>query len=497
MIPNLIGNKPNWKALKEGLAAMGREDIILIEDSADTVTHTAETDIATTSFYASHVITAGGAGGMVMFNDEKLRNICLQFRDWGRMGDNSEIMSDRFNHSVDGIPYDHKFLYGVANKPSAPLHMVFIGIVTRKNSNNGEIFVKVQNGFELEELHNVAISSIANKNLLMYEAATSLWKNNTLGNVIGGLSTQYVKGDGTLGSFPDIGGGGGLIYYLNGSVSGSAAGYYQMSKTPVFGAGADFSLTGNGLIVQFITDANDPSLLSVPSGAWRFGLYASMGTGGNSSKFYVEIYKYDGTTFTLIGSSSGTPESVVNGTAIEYYTTTVAVTTVALAVTDRIAIRVYATDNNTRTMTIHTENSHLCDVATTFPSGISSINGLITPSQYLSTTTTGTDFTISSTTNTHYFNLPVASSTVTGKLSSTDWTTFNNKQNALTNPITGTGTANYLSKFTTATSLANSLVYDNGTNVLIGTTTASTDYSTALLTLAKICVIRLFGGSGL
>ena len=113
MLPNLIGNKPNWKAIKEGLVAMGREDIILIEDSADTVTYTPETDIATTSFYASHVITAGGSGGMVMFNDEKLRNVSLQFRDWGRMGDNSEIMSDRFNHSVDGIPYDHKFLYGV------------------------------------------------------------------------------------------------------------------------------------------------------------------------------------------------------------------------------------------------------------------------------------------------------------------------------------------------------------------------------------------------
>jgi len=113
MIPNLIGNKPDWKAIKEGLTAMGREDIILIEDSADTVTYTSETDIATTSFYASHVITAGGAGGMVMFNDKELRDVCLQFRDWGRMGDNSEIMADRFNHSVDGIPYDHKFLYGV------------------------------------------------------------------------------------------------------------------------------------------------------------------------------------------------------------------------------------------------------------------------------------------------------------------------------------------------------------------------------------------------
>lgn len=113
MLPNLIGNKPNWGEIKQGLIKLGREDIILIEDSADTITTTLESDISTTSFYASHVITAGGSGGMVMFNDEKLMNICLQYRDWGRLGDNSEIMSDRFNHSVDGIPYDHKFLYGV------------------------------------------------------------------------------------------------------------------------------------------------------------------------------------------------------------------------------------------------------------------------------------------------------------------------------------------------------------------------------------------------
>lgn len=127
MLPNLIGNKPDWKKIKEGLITMGREDIILIEDSADTVTHTPETDIATTSFYASHVITAGGAGGMVMFNEEKYRNTCLQFRDWGRIGDNSEEMSDRFNHSVDGIPYDYKFLYGVLgyNMKSSEMNAAF------------------------------------------------------------------------------------------------------------------------------------------------------------------------------------------------------------------------------------------------------------------------------------------------------------------------------------------------------------------------------------
>jgi CDP-4-dehydro-6-deoxyglucose reductase, E1 len=113
MIPNLIGNKPNWKAIKEGLKEMGREDIFVIEDSADTVTYTEESDVSTTSFYASHVITAGGMGGMVMFNDEKHVKRALMYRDWGRIGDNSENMDERFAHDVDGLPYDYKFLYGV------------------------------------------------------------------------------------------------------------------------------------------------------------------------------------------------------------------------------------------------------------------------------------------------------------------------------------------------------------------------------------------------
>ena len=113
MLPNLIGNKPDWVKLKAGLVAMGREDIFLIEDSADTITETQITDVSTTSFYASHVITAGGVGGMVKFNDEKHVTKALQYRDWGRLGNDSEIMDDRFNHTVDGIPYDHKFLYSV------------------------------------------------------------------------------------------------------------------------------------------------------------------------------------------------------------------------------------------------------------------------------------------------------------------------------------------------------------------------------------------------
>jgi len=133
MLPNLIGNKPDWQRLRKELEKINREDIILIEDSADTITHTNESDISTTSFYASHIITAGGSGGMVMFNNTKYRDVCLQFRDWGRMGDNSEVMTDRFNHSVDGIPYDYKFLYGVLgyNFKSSEMNAAF-GLVQLK-----------------------------------------------------------------------------------------------------------------------------------------------------------------------------------------------------------------------------------------------------------------------------------------------------------------------------------------------------------------------------
>lgn len=109
LLPNLIGNLPDWENLR---ARLPRSDIWIIEDSADTIIHSPWSDVSTTSFYASHIITACGSGGMVMFNTEAHVKEALMYRDWGRIGDNSENMDDRFNHMVDGIPYDHKFLYG-------------------------------------------------------------------------------------------------------------------------------------------------------------------------------------------------------------------------------------------------------------------------------------------------------------------------------------------------------------------------------------------------
>lgn len=84
------------------------------------------------------------------------------------------------------------YIFGLANKPVAPAHLVFLGVVTRGQQINGEIFVKVQNGFEINELHDVLVgtgySSIpADNDLLAFDAASGLWKNQTASQA--GLAT--------------------------------------------------------------------------------------------------------------------------------------------------------------------------------------------------------------------------------------------------------------------------------------------------------------------
>jgi hypothetical protein len=123
----------------------------------------------------------------------------------------------------------------------------------------------------------------------------------------------------------------------------------------------------------------------------------------------------------------------------------VAVPLTALAVTDRLALRVYIVNSVIgRTIINHTQDSHLCQVITTFSSGVSSINGLTKQTQYLAVGTSGTDFAINSATDTHTFDLPTASATNRGALSSANWSTFNGKQNAITLTTTGTGAATFI-----------------------------------------------------
>ena len=92
-------------------------------------------------------------------------------------------------------------IYGLANKPVAPAHLVFIGIVTRANSSNGEIFIRPQNGFELREIHDVLIVSVSENNLLAYDATSGLWKNQTAAEA-GLIADGATAGGDLTGTYP-------------------------------------------------------------------------------------------------------------------------------------------------------------------------------------------------------------------------------------------------------------------------------------------------------
>ena len=74
----------------------------------------------------------------------------------------------------------------VANTPPIePNHAVFIGYVARSHPNQGRVVLAIQNGYELDELHGVLITTPANNNVLTYESSTSLWKNKTVETALG------------------------------------------------------------------------------------------------------------------------------------------------------------------------------------------------------------------------------------------------------------------------------------------------------------------------
>ena len=118
MIPNLLGNVPDWKKI---FLLAKKNKLKIIEDSADTIGYKLNkknlgnySDITTNSMYASHIITGAGFGGMICFNDKKIYNKAKLLRGWGRSSavfNESEGIKKRFSIKVDGIPYDGKYIF--------------------------------------------------------------------------------------------------------------------------------------------------------------------------------------------------------------------------------------------------------------------------------------------------------------------------------------------------------------------------------------------------
>lgn len=170
-----------------------------IENFTSVVKHEVKAGVALTKGQAVYVTASTGNDGTNMIVGKAsnateatssktmgLIDSTLSINDFGYVITEGLLGGLNTNSAEAGDPVwlgtDGNLIYGLANKPSAPAHLVFIGIVTRKNQNNGEIFVKPQNGFELNELHTVALESngsISDNEVLAYDTSSGLWKNQT------------------------------------------------------------------------------------------------------------------------------------------------------------------------------------------------------------------------------------------------------------------------------------------------------------------------------
>ncbi len=118
LIPNLIGNIPDWEKIHK---ICKKKKIKIIEDSADTLGAKIKnkstgvfSDISITSFYGSHVISCAGNGGMFLTNNKTYYERAKVIRSWGRMSTllkDSENIKKRLNIKLNGIEFDRKFVF--------------------------------------------------------------------------------------------------------------------------------------------------------------------------------------------------------------------------------------------------------------------------------------------------------------------------------------------------------------------------------------------------
>ena len=150
LVPNLIGNIPDWKKLKH---IAKKNKLFLIEDSADTLGAKIinrptgfYSDISITSFYGSHVISCAGNGGMLLTNNKEIFTKSKVLRSWGRLSTllkDSENINRRLGIKLKGFDYDRKFVFSEIGYNFEPSEIgASFGLVQLKKFNS---FSKLRN----------------------------------------------------------------------------------------------------------------------------------------------------------------------------------------------------------------------------------------------------------------------------------------------------------------------------------------------------------------
>lgn len=318
-------------------------------------------------------------------------------------------------------------------KPIAPIHTVIIGFVEYAHAINGKIFVKVDNGYELNELHNVSAIAPNNNEVLTYDLATTLWKPKTVTSALGYTPYNATNPNNYISTISEINAGGELSgSYPNPSVLNSAVTNKILTGVNITGGtilSTDSILTAlgkvqnqiNGLIggsiYQSVWNAstNTPTLIS---SVGTKGYYYIVSVDGSTNLNGITDWKvgdwaiYNGTTWNKVDNSDSV--SSVNG-----FTGAVSLTTANISEVTNLYYTEARVNANTN-VSANTDSRH-----NALTLGVNQ-NGLSLSTQVLS--------------------LELATTSLNGALSSTDWNTFNNK-------------------FTLPTLINGSVLFSNGTTI--------------------------------
>lgn len=379
-------------------------------------------------------------------------------------------------------------------KPTAPIHTIIMGYVVRAHATQGQIYVKVDNGYELDELHNVAISSPLNNQGLFYETATQLWKNKSIDTALGytpvpttrtltingttyDLSANRAWSVGTVtsvtASAPLSSSGGTTPNITISQATGSTNGYLSAADWTTFNSkqpagnyitALSGEASGSGPGTASVTLNNASVTAKVLTGVNITG-----GSINASDSILTAFGKLQNQINGLIGSSvyQGTWNASTNtpalasgvGTRGYYYIVNVAGSTNLDGITDWNVgdwaifdgTAWQQVDNTDSVTSVNGQTGAVSLTTDNIPEGATNLYFTsLRARQSLSLTTTGTSGAATYNNTTGVLNIP-------------------QYQSVLTNPVTGTGTTNYVARWTSSSQIGTGVLYDNGTNVGIGT----------------------------
>jgi len=291
-----------------------------------------------------------------------------------------------------------------STKPYAPQHLVYVGIVIREHPTQGIIEVRVQNGYELDELHNVDAQSPSLNDGIFYNTSTSLWEHKSIATALGYTPVTNAR---TISTTAPLSGGGDLSANRTLSISQattSTDGYLSSTNWNTFN-NKESALTFSSPLSRSTNTISIPAATSTTNGYLTSADWTTFNSKGSGSVTSVAALTL-GTTGTDLSSS------VANGTTTPVITLNVPTAS--------------ATNRGVLSSTDWTTFNNKLSTA------ITSLNGLTGATQTFATGVSGSDFGITSTGTSHTFNIPNSSPYSRGLLGATDYSTFNNKENALT-----------------------------------------------------------------